>query len=59
MAQVGAAGGRHAVDEDMLSAGVGLALLTGLVNDLVVVTAPDGTGTEVRMSWPTSRRGGH
>jgi hypothetical protein len=43
----------------MLSEGVGLALLTGLVNDLVVVAAPDGTGTEVRMSWPTSRRGGH
>ncbi len=57
MAQVGKAGGRHAVDEDMLTAGVGLALLNGLVSNLVVVAAPGGVGTEVRMSWPVSRRG--
>jgi anti-sigma regulatory factor (Ser/Thr protein kinase) len=50
MAQVGAAGGRLSVDEDMLTAGVGLALLTGLVSDLAVVAASDGLGTEVRMS---------
>jgi hypothetical protein len=43
----------------MLTAGVGLTLLTGLVKDLVVVAAADGSGTEVRMSWPASRRGGH
>jgi anti-sigma regulatory factor (Ser/Thr protein kinase) len=45
-----------AVDEDAVTAGVGLALLNGLVQDLVVGAAPDGTGTEVRMSWPTQRR---
>jgi anti-sigma regulatory factor (Ser/Thr protein kinase) len=56
MAQVGAAGGRLSVDEDMLTAGVGLALLTGLVSDLAVVAASDGLGTEIRMSWPAHRR---
>jgi hypothetical protein len=43
----------------MLTFGVGLALLTGLVSDLVVAAAEDGIGTEVRMSWPVQRRGGH
>jgi anti-sigma regulatory factor (Ser/Thr protein kinase) len=59
MAQVGAEGGRLPVDEDALTAGVGLALLTGLVTDLAVTVAADGPGTEVRMSWPANRRGGH
>jgi hypothetical protein len=44
--------GRNGLDEDMLTLGVRLTLLTGLVNDLAVVESPDGTGTEVRMSWP-------
>jgi anti-sigma regulatory factor (Ser/Thr protein kinase) len=57
MAQVAAeAGGRAAVEEDLIMAGVGLALLNGLVTDLDVTAAPDGSGTEVRMSWPVSRR---
>jgi len=57
MAQVAAeAGGRAAVEEDLIMAGVGLALLNGLVSDLGVTAAPDGSGTEVRMSWPVSRR---
>ena len=37
-------------------AGVGLALLTGLVSDLGVAAAADGSGTEVRMSWPVDAR---
>ncbi|HEX6872742.1 MAG TPA: ATP-binding protein [Micromonosporaceae bacterium] len=44
------------LDEDELTAGVGLALLTGLVSDLQVNAADDGMGTEVRMSWPVQRR---
>ena len=56
MVQVAAETGLPPVDEDALSAGVGLALLTGLVSDLVVGTAPGGAGTEVRMSWPLGRR---
>jgi anti-sigma regulatory factor (Ser/Thr protein kinase) len=48
--------GRAPVDEDMVTAGVGIALLTGLVHDLSVTATPDGTGTEVRMSWPVQRR---
>jgi anti-sigma regulatory factor (Ser/Thr protein kinase) len=59
MAQVGAEGGRLPVDEDAVTAGVGLALLTGLVSDLAVTAAADGPGTEVRMSWPAHRRGAH
>jgi anti-sigma regulatory factor (Ser/Thr protein kinase) len=60
MAQVAAeAGGRAAVEEDVIMAGVGLALLTGLVSDLGVTEAPDGIGTEVRMSWPVTRRPPH
>jgi anti-sigma regulatory factor (Ser/Thr protein kinase) len=58
MAQVAIATGRVAEDEDALTAGVGLALLTGLVSDLDVSETPDGEGTEVRMSWPTNRRPG-
>ena len=59
MAQVHAETRRLTVDEDVLTAGVGLALLTGLVSDLAVAATADGTGTEVRMSWPTSRRPAH
>ena len=56
MAQVRAESGRTAMDEDAIMAEVGLALLTGLVNDLVVASAAGGFGTEVRMSWPIFRR---
>lgn len=38
--------------EEAIAAGVGLALLAGLVDDLQVGPAPDGTGSIVRMSWP-------
>jgi anti-sigma regulatory factor (Ser/Thr protein kinase) len=57
MLQVAAETGRMQVDEDMIMAGVGLALLTGLVTDLEVGAATGGLGTEVRMSWPIARRG--
>ena len=59
MAQVAAETGRMGLDEDMLTFGVGLALLTGLVSDLAVAAAANGIGTEVRMSWPVGRRPGH
>lgn len=59
MAQVATETGRLAVDEDALTAGVGLALLTGLVSDLGVAATSDGLGTEVRMSWPVNRRMAH
>jgi anti-sigma regulatory factor (Ser/Thr protein kinase) len=44
--------GRSLLDEELLTIGVGLALLSGLVADLTVDDAPSGTGTQVRMSWP-------
>jgi hypothetical protein len=56
--EVAAATGRLPVDEEALTAGVGLALLRGVVADLTVDTAADGAGTEVRMSWPIGRRVG-
>jgi anti-sigma regulatory factor (Ser/Thr protein kinase) len=56
LAQVGAETGRPPMDDDMVTAGVGIALLTGLVQDLSVTDTPDGSGTEVRMSWPVQRR---
>jgi anti-sigma regulatory factor (Ser/Thr protein kinase) len=60
MAQVAAETGRIPADEeDALMAEVGLALLTGLVSDLVVAAAQGGLGTEVRMSWPIARRSPH
>jgi anti-sigma regulatory factor (Ser/Thr protein kinase) len=59
MAQVSAETGRTGIDEDLLTFGVGLALLTGLVSDLDVVAATDGSGTEVKMSWPVQRKPGH
>lgn len=37
-----------------VAVGMGLALLTGLVDDLQVVPRWDGAGTSVRMSWPTA-----
>jgi anti-sigma regulatory factor (Ser/Thr protein kinase) len=59
MAQVAAESRRLPMDEDALTAGVGLALLTGLVSDLTVEQIGEGKGTEVRMSWPLGRRSGH
>lgn len=44
------------MSEEAVAAGMGLALLAGLVDDLDVVTTGDGGGTEVRMSWPLGRR---
>lgn len=38
--------------EESVAAGMGLALLTGLVDDLQVAARPDGDGTVVTMSWP-------
>jgi anti-sigma regulatory factor (Ser/Thr protein kinase) len=35
-----------------LSAGIGLALIEGLVDDVSIRPRTDGTGTCVRMSWP-------
>jgi len=42
-------------DLDMVPPGVGLAVITGLVDDVSVEPAdrPDGNGLVVRMSWPT------
>jgi anti-sigma regulatory factor (Ser/Thr protein kinase) len=47
--------GRNALDEEALTIGVGLALLSGLVTDFAVLDAPGGAGTEVMMSWPVQR----
>lgn len=44
------AGGEPFVDPTAVD-GMGLALLTGLVDDLDVVPRTDGHGTSVRMSW--------
>ena len=41
----------EALSEEDVAVGVGLTLLTGLVEDLVVRPAATGSGTEVRMSW--------
>lgn len=43
--------------EEEVAAGMGIALLAGLVDELSVVPGADGIGTEVRMSWPTGARG--
>jgi anti-sigma regulatory factor (Ser/Thr protein kinase) len=59
MTQVAVESGRLPMDEETITAGVGLALLTGLVTDLTVAAAPNGAGTEVRMSWPVHRRPPH
>jgi anti-sigma regulatory factor (Ser/Thr protein kinase) len=39
--------------EHSVAVGMGLALLTGLVDDLDVMARSEGGGTAVRMSWPT------
>lgn len=45
------------LSEEVVAAGMGLALLTGLVDDLEVRRAADGVGTAVRMVWlPRSGR---
>lgn len=43
------------LSEEAVAAGMALALLTGLVDDLQVRPAAEGPGTEVRMTWPVSR----
>lgn len=43
----------EALSEEDLSVGMGLTLLTGLVDDLSVRPAQVGAGTDVEMSWPT------
>ncbi len=48
--------GVGALAEEAVVAGVGLALLAGLVENLQVVPGPDGYGTEVSMSWPVGYR---
>jgi serine/threonine-protein kinase RsbW len=35
-----------------LPAGIGLALIEGLVDDVSITPRSDGTGTRVQMSWP-------
>jgi anti-sigma regulatory factor (Ser/Thr protein kinase) len=45
-------------EEQMVAAGMGIAVLSGLVDDVEVGPAPDGPGTVVRMSWPARRPGG-
>lgn len=42
----------HLSEEASIAAGVGLALLSSLVDDLSVATRTDGAGTTVEMSWP-------
>ncbi len=48
--------GGDSMNEEMVAARMGLALLVGLVDDLVVASVADGLGTEVSMSWPVERR---
>ena len=43
------------LDPGALTEGVGLAVISGLVDELEVVGSADGA--EVRMTWPTTRRG--
>ncbi|GAA0263522.1 ATP-binding protein [Cryptosporangium japonicum] len=42
--------------EEEVAAGVGLALLTGLVDDVTVTPATDRDGTVVRMTWESAAR---
>lgn len=44
-----------ALVEEAVVAGMSLALLAGLVDDLDVLPVRGGFGTEVRMSWPLKR----
>lgn len=46
----------EALTDEALTVGVGFALLAGFVEDLQVRPAEEGFGTEVRMTWPVSRR---
>ena len=52
----GAAAAAETAEEEV-AAGMGIALLAGLVDNLSVVPGRDGIGTEVRMSWPAGSRG--
>ncbi|HET6214981.1 MAG TPA: ATP-binding protein [Micromonosporaceae bacterium] len=45
------------LSEEAVTAGMALALLTGLVDELRVRPAPEGPGTEVQMIWPAWRQG--
>ncbi len=47
-------GARAGAPTDLLPAGFGLAVVTGLVDDVEVSTGDDGTGTSVRMTWVAS-----
>jgi serine/threonine-protein kinase RsbW len=49
----GAGTGGVPLDADTaLPAGVGLAVIAGLVDDVEIISGDDGVGTAVRMSWP-------
>lgn len=56
-------GAAHGIDaasdtgEEEVAVGMRLALLAGLVHDLVVRPIDDGAGTEVRMTWPVRGTG--
>ena len=45
----------ESLTEEDLAERMGLALLAGLVDDIIVAPAAEGGGTEVRMSWPLHR----
>jgi anti-sigma regulatory factor (Ser/Thr protein kinase) len=45
----------ESLTEEDLAERMGLALLAGLVDDIAVAPVTEGTGTEVRMSWPLPR----
>jgi anti-sigma regulatory factor (Ser/Thr protein kinase) len=50
----GEAAGTEPFAEEAIAAGVGLALLAGLVDDVEVTPAENGVGSVVRMSWPVA-----
>jgi anti-sigma regulatory factor (Ser/Thr protein kinase) len=56
MAEVAFETGRFVVDEDAVTADVGLALIRALGANLTVGPAANGPGTEITMWWPASRR---
>jgi serine/threonine-protein kinase RsbW len=39
---------------DLMPGGFGVAIISGLVDEVVVESGPDGSGTAVTMSWPAS-----
>lgn len=45
--------------EEAMATHMGLAIISGLVEDLVVSVLPGGGGTEVRMSWPLGANNQH